>query len=324
MNENPLPNDNEAKVDALPQAQDTTLPQQPQPTKKRKRSSHVLFVVLALLIVAALGGAATLLAYKYYFPKSASPTQTTDTQPAEKKLTAAMTISLVKGSYDSEASTDSGLSVPIKVAGYDFYTGIDESKVTAIKGTVPYADSAVVVAKIAKILKEKGFSEKIVQNGNDSSMYIADYTQRDVVCQTTITKTYNNPTGDHRVDVACANMSDYLDAASLQKPLYTVYPSKESADGSTIEFVGAPKVVASKTAGYNTAQISMGGVATDGTVGVGGFAGLFYQTPDMKWHFFMGAQNTPQCTDYKTDDLKKAYVGTSCLGADGKEATVTL
>jgi hypothetical protein len=329
MNEKPMPTDNSAEIDALPAAQDTTTPVSPQPVEKKKRKSHLLLVLLSLLIIAGLGGAATLLAYKYYFAKPASQSQSTPAPVAEKKLTAADTLSLVKSTYPSSASSETGLSVPVKVAGYDYYTGVDQAKVSAIKGTVPYSDSAVVVAKIAKILKEKGFTERIVQNGNDDSMYIANYTQRDVVCETTVTKTYNNPTGDHVVDVACENMSDYIAAASAQKVLYAAYPNKNSDNGTietigTVELIGVPKISTSKTAGYNTAQISMGGVATDGTVGVGGFAGLFYQTPDMKWHFFMGAQNTPQCTDYKTDDLKKAYVGTSCLGADGKEATVTL
>lgn len=324
MNERPMQPENSRDIDALPQAQDTTVPEQPKPVEKKKRKSHLLLVLLALLAVAGLGGAATLLGYNYYFAKPSTQSQTVSTPVAEKKLTASSTISAIKSSYTSDVSKDAALTVPIKVAGYKYYTGVDQSKVIGIKGDVPYSDSAIVAAKIAKILKEKGFTEKIIQSGTDDSMYIADYTQRDVVCETTITKTYNNPTGDHRIDVACANMSDYSAAASAQQQYYLAYPNKESSDDSTLKFVGIPKIVASKTAGYNTAQVSMGGVLSDGTNGAGGFAGLFYQTPDMKWHFFIGAQNMPQCTDYKTDDLKKAYVGTACSDASGKETTVAL
>lgn len=324
MNENPMPTDNSERVAPSTESRESTPLAQSKPVVKKKRSSHLLLVLLALLVVAGLGGAATLLGYKYYFAKPTTQSQSTQAPAAEKKLTAAGVISLVKSTYTSDASKDAALTVPIKVAGYKYYTGVDQSKAVGIKGDVPYSDSAVVAAKIAKILKEKGFTEKIIQSGTDDSMYIADYTQRDVVCETTITKTYNNPTGDHRIDVACANMSDYTASAAAQQQFYTAYPNKDSTSDSTVELVGIPKIVASKTAGYNTAQVSMGSVMSDGTTGAGGFAGLFYQTPDMKWHFFLGAQSTPQCTDYKTDDLKKAYVGNPCIDAAGKEMTVTL
>lgn len=48
-------------------------------------------------------------------------------------------------------------------------------------------------------------------------------------------------------------------------------------------------------------------------VNIGGAAGLFYRTsPDAKWQFFVGTQSVLDCSDYNTDDLKKAYVGEVC------------
>ncbi|MBC7764517.1 hypothetical protein H7Y29_02275 [Microbacteriaceae bacterium] len=323
MNEKPVPTNNSAEVDALPQNQDTTVQSRPQPIKKKKSRSHILLLLLALLVIAGLGGAATLLGYKYYFTQPASQSQSAPSQAVQKKLTAADTISLVRSSYTSELSKDTGLAVPIKAAGYNYYTGIDQSKVVAVNGTVAYTDSAVIVAKIAKILKEKGFTEKIVQSGADDSTYIADYTERDVVCEITTTKTYNNPTGDHKVDVACANMSDYLTTASSQKPFATVYSTKESETGA-VQFVGKPTITASKTAGYSTAQLAIVSVTPDGNSGSGRASGLFYQTPDMKWHYFLSAMGLEFCNKYTTDDLKKAYVGTPCVDEAGKQITVTL
>lgn len=58
-------------------------------------------------------------------------------------------------------------------------------------------------------------------------------------------------------------------------------------------------------------------------IGIGGGAGLFYRTsPEAEWQFFTGTQSELECSDYNTDDLKKAYLGEPCW--DNGQSTVQL
>ncbi|QQS22265.1 hypothetical protein IPM09_01845 [Candidatus Saccharibacteria bacterium] len=287
--------------------------------KKKRRSKPLLVVVLALLLV-ALGGVATLLLYKQYFEKQPIPTQTTSssTSPvSSKKLTAADTINAVneilRGTVENESTA---MLQPLKVAGYDFYTGIDRNKIVSIAQSVPANDAPVMRAKITKLLKEKGFSDSTLNSVDDMETSTIRYAEADVVCSLLDTKTYNNPAGPHQFVIGCGNMSDYVSTAKAQSPFYGIYPNKSDVD-ATVLFNGIPVVKASSTQGYQTAQIGVSGVM-DGQIGMGGFAGLFYQTPDKVWHYFTGTQGLIPCSDYAGSDIKKAYFGTDCSSADGK------
>lgn len=49
-------------------------------------------------------------------------------------------------------------------------------------------------------------------------------------------------------------------------------------------------------------------------VGMPGFAASFYRvSPDAEWQFFAEGQSAPQCSEYNTEDLRKAFAGTSCF-----------
>ena len=61
-------------------------------------------------------------------------------------------------------------------------------------------------------------------------------------------------------------------------------------------------------------------------ISVGGAAGLFYRTsPEAKWQFFTGTQAVLDCSDYNTEDLKKAYLGEPCYNYNTQtDSTVQL
>lgn len=49
-------------------------------------------------------------------------------------------------------------------------------------------------------------------------------------------------------------------------------------------------------------------------VGMPGFAASFYRvSPDAEWQFFAEGQSAPQCSEYNTEDLRKAFAGMSCF-----------
>lgn len=50
------------------------------------------------------------------------------------------------------------------------------------------------------------------------------------------------------------------------------------------------------------------------SVGMPGFGALFYRlSPDAEWQYFAEGQGAPQCSEYNTDDLRKAFAGFSCF-----------
>jgi hypothetical protein len=292
-------------------------------TAKRRYRSHPLLVALLLVILVLLAGAAAVLGYSYYFQKPAvAPTENTDGKNTD--VTTEKALSAIRAVFPSKPSDNPTLHLPIKVAGYNYFTQIDSSHVKGVEASVPYTDSAIATAKIAKALKEKQFTESIIEAGSSDSEYVAHYTNSDVVCGVTATKTANNPTGKHMVAAACANMNDYSVTAHAQKPFYDAYPNKPTDTSTNILFVGAPTLSPSQTAGYQTANLMTGGVLQDGTEATGSFTSMFYQTPDKKWHFFKSAEDTLPCSDYVNDDVKKAYAGAQCLDSSGATSTVSL
>lgn len=49
-------------------------------------------------------------------------------------------------------------------------------------------------------------------------------------------------------------------------------------------------------------------------VAMPGFGAAFYRVnPDAEWQYFTEGQSTPQCNEYNTEDLRKAFAGTSCF-----------
>ncbi len=223
-------------------------------------------------------------------------------------LDAATVLRSVTPSY---APDSDGHMQSVKVAGYNFFT--TSSPAAMVKKDVAYSQSSVETAAIAKSLKDKGFVETIALTGiEQDSMYIAHYTEKDVICRVSVTKTYNNPTGDHLVQAGCQNMSTIVSETKKLKPFFDLLPA-EIRTGSPSMMGDATRIVASKTTGYATLSLGFGAIDDNGELGLGSAHQLFYQTPDKSWHYFIGAQNTVlNCEQYDTTDLKKAYLGERC------------
>lgn len=290
--------------------------------KTRRRSRPVLVVLLSLLLV-ALGAAAALFIYDMYQsdePASTNqPAQATENTTKTKLTAKEVMAAIAKDGYEN--SDDEFLVQPIKVAGYNFFTLAEASEVRSKK--VAYNESSIEAANIAKELKNRDFTEKIVQTGNDESMYVANYAHTDVVCRVTTTKTYNNPTGDHQIVIGCEDMAAINTLAQEHKTYYDAMPD-DTRNIPNMGIARKPVIKDSKTEGYRTTTLTIGSIV-DGEAGMGSAAYLFYQTPDEKWHFFTATQQVIGCDRYNTTDLKKAYLGDSCYDqAVAKESTVKL
>lgn len=295
--------------------------------ERTKRRSRPLLVLVLAVIMATLGGIATLVVYKAYFEKQAMPSpassaNTSDDTGSTKK-TSTLDAKNILVQIASGYTNDNEMPLqPVKVAGYDFY--VSTSPTAAAKKSVAYNQSSIETATIAKTLKELGFAEKIIQTGIDDTMVITNYTHQDVICRVTVTKTLNNPTGAHLVQVGCKDMSHITDNAKSLGPFYTLLPASIT-DTPVVMGGDTTKTVASQTAGYATLVLGAGGVEDNGEAGIGSSAQHFYQTPDKTWHFFTSTQQIISCSAFNTADLRKAYTGKVCLDtATNKETTVAL
>ena len=76
-----------------------------------------------------------------------------------------------------------------------------------------------------------------------------------------------------------------------------------------------------KTGQYPTIIYGFGAKPKDSTappyqtlqVAIGGGGALFYRvSPEAEWQYFTGGQAVPECDEYNTEDLKKAFAGSSC------------
>jgi hypothetical protein len=115
-------------------------------------------------------------------------------------------------------------------------------------------------------------------------------------------------TGPHAY-VACSE-KDWVtnETRELATQLSNAYYAKANSYPFTIR-VTNPIIKDSSVSPYQTLQ-----------VGTENAAGLFYRvSPDAEWQYFTSTQAELECSEYNTDDIRKAYAGDKCYD----EATKT-
>lgn len=204
------------------------------------------------------------------------------------------------------------------VVGYDFNAvGIAEES-SALVISVNEKDVATTLKKVETVLLSKGFKKSVSQVAealNDSQL--TKYEQTGLICG--ISNVQNNPTLElvkFDVQLACAEKRSYEKIAKTQQPFYEAYRRDDVHGGK--RSVGYPTISAANSNAYKTATAAIYDEA-----GRGGALGLFYQTPDEKWHYFLAAQAELDCASYNTEELKKAYQGATCSpDSNGGRSTV--
>lgn len=298
-----------------------------------KKSRKKLFIVLAIVVV--LLAAAGTVAYLYFSQKPAAAPSTSITQPkptevAEDKLTAEELVALSRAAVTGDAKqtlpdTDGNpykiFRAPLfKPADYDFSVDADVDYGFGSYGTK--STMTADLAAIQKVLTDNKLVETVLQQGTATEMYAAHYQSDDIICALGNQLPYNEPDTslNFSVVIGCADKSSYLKNAQALKPYFEVYAAQSEYDTTKVA-MNTLAVKQSKTPGYSTASVSIGGSEYGS---VGGFAGLFYTTPDKVLHYFTGTQSGLQCTSFNTDDLKKAYLGEECYDDNNNTTTVKL
>lgn len=309
------------------------------PVKKSKKPLIIIVSILAVLLIAGAIVAAMLLLNK----KDTAVTPTSTNTPIASTVMTLSASSLVTklkpsltgasvGSADNKTYTfktpSNSLSEPygaqaLKLDGYDFYNYASISYGMTSEGTKAVRDADIATLRAA--LVANGLTEKVDVDelSLDSTVsFGAYYTSDTLAC--TLYKFNAYPAKDSstnlQTNLACADKSDYTTNAVALKPYYAVLKMGNPSATTYDVTLGVIKTEQSKTAGYTTTSISVGGAPS--YQGVGGYAALLYTTPDNTLHYFTGSQNALQCDQLNTTELKKAYLGTECYNNDTK-STVT-
>lgn len=294
--------------------------------KKNYKAWKVFFTILLVVIFLGIGGYITYLLIKPLEPAKQQATQP-NTAQAVTLLTAETLVTQIRAKMIGDVKTE------MKTGGSPFYPTFSAPvhqldgylfsvRPSRSSGFASFGTSGTKVTDLKTIedsLTSHGLKKTVLDPGTDISMYAANYTSQDIVCGVNDQKPYTS-TEQYRSVIGCGNTIDYLTNAKLALPFYNAYAA-DTSNNATKLTLGIPNIKQSKTADFITATVGMGG-SDYGSVG--GFAALFYQTPDKVWHFFTGTQSQLPCTRFDTADLKKAYVGESCYEATNKSSTVLL
>jgi len=294
--------------DAQPAAQIT--PDVVSVPKKRKTGLIVLISALILALVAA----GIYIGLTLLNTKEEPAAQTT--APTSSASDVASLVESVKSNLTGELSSNSS-TFAFRLDGNKYLTLPKEGATTSnVESAVTSKSAANNEQKLAEqTLKSEGLtlnslSEEAVEF-NATATY---WSSEDAVCQILNSPFEDFANASYTLVVTCANIADYTDTAAAAKPFYDAY-AKSSEQFKDNKIFTAAKILDSETSGYKVATITLSSYGAT----VGGFVGLFYQTPDAAWHYFKGAQGVVNCSDYNTVDLKKAYVGDDCYSTSGQK-----
>lgn len=324
----------ETPAQSLPTKPSITEPapaSQPFVSSSRKRSFVPILVGILLLIIGIGGG---VFIYVNFIDKK--PVQTPSSQnnqPDTTKQQDATTVNAestineikqkLKGTkvevkkIDSSNSSNQGGPIAYappqtKIDGYEFTTTPKTFVGLSSQGDRALADSEFKT--IDEYLASKGFAKKQLSEIDRSGyIQIEEYQTADIVCSAD----ESNSSSGVIAGVSCADISSFTDTYKELQPLFTAY--KDARQNVTNIAFRADAINTSKTEGYKFASIAVGVIG-----GIGGHRALFYQTPDGKWHFFIGTQQMLKCEDYNTSDIKKAFLGEPCFGTNDDNSTVKL
>ena len=298
------------------------------PPKKR----NIWLIVIISVLAAAILAAGTTFAFSVFFKDDAkapnvskeTPPQTNDEDSLSAKKLVAEAVAGLAGVKNAPEDNKGSASYPVfaapvfKPSGYEFSVRPSEDYGLFSTGNKDVATSDL--SKVKTVLRENNLKETVLQAGDDRSMFTANYESDNIICVLSDQKPFEQTSGseDYSVSLGCADKVAYNDNAKVLKPYFDVYKVQSEYDTSKLA-LNTPVITQSPVDGYSRATVGIGGSEYDA---VGGFAGLFYSTPDGKLHFFKGTQSQIPCEDFDTDDIRKAFAGESCYDVTDDQAVV--
>jgi len=312
------------------------------PTPVRKKRNSFIFILL-LLIVVALAAVATYAVMTFVIGSSKKTddvaNQTTTVTPtvsqSDELVSVIAKVKTMLPSTKAFIATE-GATLPYRKVGdpYNFYAIGTKNDAWRIRTDAVATASVAGVAKSLYqyfVTDQKATVDTLIgdtplvtmgidtETVNSYRINAADYTCSLFRSDVLASKAPFASIGSE-IDITCSTQEEFVKNAKTQLPFYTAISSDKTYTAD-VTVLGAPVIKDAKTTNYKTAQVGIGSQLAL----VGGAAGLFYQTPDGVWHFFVGTQSELNCSQYSTTDLKKAYLGEQCYDEAKKaDSTVTL
>lgn len=283
--------------------------------KKKKANTPAIFFGIMMLLFA---GAAVFFGVKYFEPKEEDSDEpivieqiedetkieiATNTMANDYKEVLSVVESLTKNIgevWDNYKNSNSLMYKPV-----DFNTFIP-MRLTIEKQITSSDSGDATVAVLRERLEAAGF-ESIGTLPNLGSAPAPDEygyldSSRNIVCS--VREGAQSNLREY-ANLECAK-TDWTwlteDDKKLVSELETAYYEKEGNYPLELDIRVLREVKNSEYASYQTL-----------TVGLKGSLGLFYRTsPDAKWQFFAMTQAPLECSEYNTDDLRKAFAGDVC------------
>jgi hypothetical protein len=173
--------------------------------------------------------------------------------------------------------------------------------------TLPRKVDTTIRTEVADTFKGFGLT-KTGTYGNKGDSTEADvYTGKGLICTIEAPASSTSSTG-----ASCGRIDAYKEAAAKTKPIASVIPKVEQ---STV-FIGL-KITDSKVSGYQKAQVGQGSID-----GGGGSIAILYKKNNDAWVHFTNTQTGIPCSAYNTTDLRNAFKGEECYGANDQPSTV--
>lgn len=291
--------------------------------KKKVNKPAIFFGIVALM----LAGVSVFFGIEYFKPKNNETNHETDVtnntgnNNDNKPTNVGSMADQYKEVYDVVSSITSGIKterdyietgvgLPYKPEGLNTYIPM---RFDLYKKIMNSNSNEKNVEMIESKLVDAGFqSAGILPFLGSAGPRIAGYLNSDnIVCGVF----GDNDYGKDVVILECAKTDWHWlteDEKKLVGELETAYRDK-TGEYPTVLYNFDNKIKDSQYAPYQTLNVQIGG----------GYA-LFYRTSsEEKWQYFAGGQSDLDCSDYNTEDLKKAFAGDACYNGN-QQSTVQL
>lgn len=294
----------------------------PRKTYNPKRFKIILVAVVVLSIL-AVGTAVALTVLPFAQKQTVVVEQPTKQDVPEKTISAKTAIDHVKDYFKGTQTAKTPIALPVLSTGNSFYTVVpDVAPLVSVAGEVAPDASEKQLSSIIHSLEGDQFVQRIASNGANQTNYSADFSRKETFCEVTVQKPADVK-ANHLFEVRCLDMATYVEYAAAQKPLVDQY-TPLTATSVQYGFIGKPILIPSKTANYSLVDLEVSIVVDSRMTSTGKYA-QFYQSPDGLWHYFRDRDSDAviDCDRYNSDELKRAYLGTSCRNsAKGDITTV--
>lgn len=291
--------------------------------RRRPRSNPVLVVFLVLVLTGfgvAAGYAVGYFAALSTQEKSTDITATPAPAPKPKHLVLLEELSRQISAGDIH---DIGGVPEQRPDGYKYSVALTDTA-PGLSLTKPAPEAKTTLASIETYFETKNYNKKLHDTNASAITAVTDYTSSDVKCRlSAVYKTLNDTTNPVKLTLGCLDTPGYQQLADGAKSYYEAYLRSRGTNSTVAEpiFVGQADVADSKTRGYKLAkyQMSLSTEVADSQIG------HFYHGTDKTWKYFAISEGLVSCTDYSTDELKKAYLDQPCLDTvTGRQTTVKL